>query len=65
VSLGENPGGWKPYAREITNARGTFEHLQIPGLDVPGPPLHSMERADDDAGLTEATSNDGPIAVWP
>jgi hypothetical protein len=46
----------------IKKARGTFEHLQIPGLAVPGPPLH-MRRPSGEDGLTVATSNDG-IAAW-
>jgi hypothetical protein len=40
-----------------------MEHLQIPGLLVPGPPLH-MRRSDED-GLTVTTSNDGTSAAWP
>lgn len=31
--------------------RGTFEHLQTPGLVVPGPPVQSMECEDSEDGL--------------
>jgi hypothetical protein len=37
----------------------------MPGLVVPGPPLHDILVADGEAGLTEATSNDGAPGDWP
>jgi hypothetical protein len=49
----------------MTNPRGTFEQRQMPGLGVPGPPLHWMAAAGGEAGLTEATSNDGAPDAWP
>src|ERR1035437_11162352 len=62
---GANSYGRKPYAWEVKNQRGMIAHLQIPGSVVPGPPVHAMPVADGEAGLTEATSNDGAAAAPP
>src|ERR1035437_1298388 len=49
----------------MKGAGAAWERRQAPGVGVPAPPLHDMAVADGEAGLTEATSNDGASGAWP